>query len=555
MIKDNFFVIASDSNLCALENKLYGYAYFNHKLFHNSYVTNRDICERPLDAVGAYVIISRKSDTIEIISDCMGNEMIFYYNTKDFFAVSNSFYMLVQYLKSRVIITLDESYASLFTVTNSIVTCHHERTLVNEIKLLHIDEKISINICNNTLKIEKAYERNKKVKINTIQGLTLLDSWADKWVKIIRTIVDCNQQVNLQLSGGFDSRVTLALFLLAGIDFRKINVESSTRMKEDFEIAGKIADYYGFKLNQKYDFESINVPDEEVFNMQIFNRLGLHQEYLAPVNKYFNRPLFTFTGLGSAHSWYEDSTNKYTQRMQLGTNNEIAKKCIKDILDEMYAYINNYHGTPLPANKNFMNYAYIFTRNRYNVGTSMVHKSCNNEFLFSPLQDYLFNLIDPIYEGNDDFNLLAAITFQRYAENLLNFPINENRKIKPETILEAEKINSISALPCFISERKDNYIEIIGNYMMRQGSAELNSINKNKLLSDLLLKNREKYEKQGFADKSLINKAIDDLENSIRHNERKAFSLLSVIEILKACEESSYQSISQFDFINSRQFE
>ena len=57
-----------------------------------------------------------------------------------------------------------------------------------------------------------------------------------------------------------------------------------------------------------------------------------------------------------------------------------------------------------------------------------------NQFMCSPLGDPMLISVDPIYEGNDDYDILCCYVMYRFAPDLLTFPFDKNRSFKPETV-------------------------------------------------------------------------------------------------------------------------
>ena len=78
----------------------------------------------------------------------------------------------------------------------------------------------------------------------------LIDRWISRWASTIRTIYDAGYQIKINLSGEFDSRISFALALAAGIDFSANNVHVYSKhlckkdgsLKDDYIIASSIAE-------------------------------------------------------------------------------------------------------------------------------------------------------------------------------------------------------------------------------------------------------------------------------------------------------------------------
>ena len=220
-IEQNFFVIAAD-NFQTFVSRVYGYVIKDNKMYHN-YIFPAEVPSFNEEDMGYYTLINVGAQRIEISMDNMGYGLVYYFNNGEFWAASNSFYKLMTYVKTRARITFDKEYGYVFSGVPHYGTVAHERSLVKEIKLLALNERIVVNKITNKMTVEQA-QYQPIVKMNTSEGLHIIDYWANKWIKIIRGLVASGQNVNVQLSGGFYSRFVLALVLAYGVVMSKINI-------------------------------------------------------------------------------------------------------------------------------------------------------------------------------------------------------------------------------------------------------------------------------------------------------------------------------------------
>jgi hypothetical protein len=132
--------------------------------------------------------------------------------------------------------------------------------------------------------------------------LNILDKWVDKWGYIFRTLKIQTNNIQLDLSGGFDTRTVLSILLNSGIDINEILISSINDTlhchEEDFKIARNISKKFGFKLNNivlNINGTILNIKDS-IF-LSIYTKLGFHKElYLK--DKFYSKPIFRFTGSG-----------------------------------------------------------------------------------------------------------------------------------------------------------------------------------------------------------------------------------------------------------------
>ena len=106
----------------------------------------------------------------------------------------------------------------------------------------------------------------------------------------------------MDLSGGFDTRLLLSIFLNSGIDINDILVFSSTAKTHshdiDLSIAKNISEKYGFKINNlKFFDDTTNLNTKISLYNTIYSKLGFHKEFYLQ-KKIHNKSIFKFSGNG-----------------------------------------------------------------------------------------------------------------------------------------------------------------------------------------------------------------------------------------------------------------
>ena len=110
---DEFFIIDSKS-LEFVNPKLYGFSILNSAIVKNEDIDN----DVNLLGLGSYIHIKDDDDKIFIYQDFNGSWGLYLYQTEDYFAISNSFLKLVEYLKGNYDISFNEDYAKSLISTN-----------------------------------------------------------------------------------------------------------------------------------------------------------------------------------------------------------------------------------------------------------------------------------------------------------------------------------------------------------------------------------------------------------------------------------------------------
>ena len=456
-VGDAFFVMDSD-HLEETGSALYGFAF-------------RDgvICERVEDLNGgepeedgAYVYIRREGSRITVTQDYAGSFGLYLFRKDGWFALGNSFLLLADYVRERYPVTLNREYAD-YMLAADLCSAVYGETLIREITMLDRCAVAEIEIPSRKLEIRyKDYQENT-VDPGSAEGIAILDAWRDKWAGRIRSIFSGNENIREDLTGGFDSRETLSLFLSSGIDMNRILVYSHTDQlhthKEDFEIASEIAERYGFRLNNQDNVirQVIPSPAGEVLARSFYPKLGFHKQM------YFKREwnavrLFTFTGNGGEcirdywrgteqefidkavrHCDAFAGSPKICARLKRSTREVLSRsiRAMRERFSEAGKPIDDADLAPT---------LYRETRCRHHFGKQSVEAYLANIIMLSPLLDSQLYKLKLSTEGCGDRNLLSALIPERYAKGLLDIRFDSGRSIQPETL---EFVRKLSArYPC-----------------------------------------------------------------------------------------------------------
>ena len=300
LVEENFFIIDSN-NLETISSHMYGFSISEKGIITDNYYKNLDYYE-DADPQGIYVLIRRNKNIIRIDQDYYGSYGIFIYKNEEngYFALSNSFLLLLENLIGKFVLTFNKDFADNFIISSYASFSTYE-TLVNEITKIQPNTYIIINITEKKYDIEYIEQEQNSIPFESEEGLKLIDRWADKWGYIFRSLYKKTQNIGIDLSGGFDTRTTLSILLKSGITLDKIFVrsikDSLHTHKEDFEIATNISNKFGFKLNQNdLDDDCINFDLNTSLDCTMYSKLGFHKQFYFKT-KFFNKPRFYFNGL------------------------------------------------------------------------------------------------------------------------------------------------------------------------------------------------------------------------------------------------------------------
>ena len=431
---------------------MYGFSISKKGIITNNYYKKVGYFEEP-EPQGAYVMIKKAKSEIKITQDFYGSFGLYLYENKEqkYFALSNSFLLLEEYLIEKQNMSFNKEFADNFIISRLCTPSIHE-TLIKEIIKLPSNSVIIINLKKRELQFIDIDYKENSIPLDSIQGLRIIDEWVDKWGYIFRSLSRQTENFSFDLSGGFDTRTVLSILISSGLDLNKTFIRSATDTNknpdhiEDFKIASNISLKFGFKLNNHYmDNSSTNWSTNDTLFCTMYSKLGFHKEFYLK-NKFYHKPRFVFTGNGGenirgypgypikqyiegissqAKEIIGQEENFYNSTMRL------CKRSVDLILKEK-SYENDYEISSAL-------YAKGRTRNHY--GKSAVEGFLANIYLIQPLNDPDIKKIKFNISEKWSHDLIAYI-YYRFAHDLIYFPIQGKRTLNSKSIKKAEILNN-----------------------------------------------------------------------------------------------------------------
>lgn len=449
-ITNNFFIIDSN-NIDKIETRLYGFTFLNNSLIKNI----EDLQDNEPQGDGAYVLIKKNHTKVTISQDFIGSYGLYLYKKGDYFAISNSFIYLLDYIKQTHKITFNWDFAN-YMIPSELCSASFSQTMINEIEILDRCAIINIDIETKQLDISYIDYKENTVELNSVEGMAILDNWYNKWTNLIYDLKKQNQDIQLDLSGGFDTRIILTLFLGSGINLNNIFIYSSHddlhTHTEDYEISSAIGKHYGFSLNNNsmLNKDYINYSVDDSINISFYLKLCFHKQ-MYPKLKRLRKHLHCFGGSGGEciRSYWNMSEEEYIQKainrcnasysslankFQQSTKN-IIKKAFEDIKNKFERF-----GRSL-SEENLTRNLYRETRCRNHFGKDVIENLFGGVIKHTPLLDpdlHKLKLNDSLCLDN---NLLMTVILDRYNPDLLSFKFDSNRIIEATTIKYAQDLN------------------------------------------------------------------------------------------------------------------
>lgn len=318
---------------------------------------------------GRFALFSRTGDSYVIKTDEMGQESIFYYNSGDEWAISNSFYFLLEELKRRGCL-LNVKKSALIAPFVKHALCQQlvsNHTGIKEIKVLPLGEEIVINRAKKTFNIIKSDHGGEPVKHDDDYRSALIEfcvKWASRFASLISKKPE---MVFMDLSGGYDSRVLLGLAIRSGMDLTKINIRSNKQYNEDYQIAKLLATTYGFNLSER-SLTGIKANSFQAYNLWKYGNLGIYFPVYTPIFSVIPKTLHFHGAGGELHrSYYSKSASSLAKNLKSSfKNNEQYCQLSSEFLGAM-----NTLGADIDKSESMMEH-YASFRSRFHFGRNWV---------------------------------------------------------------------------------------------------------------------------------------------------------------------------------------
>ena len=452
-ITDNFFYIDSN-NLSTVENKLYGYC-LTKKNNTISFVDDGELLG------GTYIkIVKINNKEINIFTDDFSSLLVFYYISDNFFAISNSFYILAENLKRNSIsLSINKSYIDQY-IQSPLHSHTINNTLINEIKILPFGKDIKI-------KNNKVEFIDKNIEFHTVNlfsetGMNILNNWINKWTNINKALLKSNLHTQIDLSGGFDSRIIFALNYNTGVNLNNKNINIFSKnsgnkgmlhhLMDDFDVSKKICDTLNLQINENYKSDNVSnyFSPEEQYKLLKNSFMGIHKVGFSCL-RVCEKPQLHFGGLnGEVIRGALPNLNKENIKRRL-SHNPIKNK--DSVIDNFYKDLEELKQNSKTDFEALIKF-FLTTQCRSHFGMSMYNSYIANIFSILPYND---KELLKLYVPNDiDKNIIFAIIIYKTCPEIFNIDFMNNQNFSQETKNKAIEISNQYKLI-----RKDENLELV----------------------------------------------------------------------------------------------
>lgn len=459
--EEHFFIIDSD-RLNEVSTQLYGYTFVDGQLICGP--LQEPISDTGSD--GSFVYVVHNDEGIVVSQDFMGCYGLYLYEPEDAsgFVLSNSFLYLIEYLSRQgKPFTLNERFAKYFMAAGVCSVAYRE-TLANEISLLPRNGLVHIDCAAKILRFEEKPRGEEEYAPDSPEGMACIDAWYAKWTRLIRSLVQDGQgEFRSDLSGGFDSRIVLALILGADVDLRDVRFVTLPgthgAQKEDWRIANLLAKHYGFYLNEEprrlrktreHSPAAQKISAAESLALSSYAKMGSHKQLHFEAGRRAH-PAAGMSGSGGEclRSYWafsvEDFIDNEMGRIRHYPTEDQASYLqavggvIRDSAEQVRDSFIGEHRRLAP--EEIMKKVYLETRCRFHFGRDCVENYLANTVKYLPLMDQDLYRVRASSPQCSDEDLLMAILFDRFAPELLEFPVEGGRSIAGETLAYAREVN------------------------------------------------------------------------------------------------------------------
>ncbi len=162
-VEKEFFLIDSD-NLDTIKTRLYGYSIQATGIYEDDNLT--EDAAKNFDGRGCYVYVEVRDGKITITQDMNGCWGIYLFRHGDYFALSNSFFRLMDHIKFRYPLTANRDYCH-YLLVNGLCSHAYSETAINEIRQIERNAVLQIDAAKKTLAIELLDYREHTVIVDS----------------------------------------------------------------------------------------------------------------------------------------------------------------------------------------------------------------------------------------------------------------------------------------------------------------------------------------------------------------------------------------------------
>lgn len=175
LIDENFFIIDSNS-LETINTHLYGFTISEEGILTDNYYKMLGYYKDP-HPQGVYIMIRKQGNIIKLNQDFYGSFGIYLFQNKEtgYFALSNSFLLLEEYLIGKQNLSFNKEFSDNFIISELCTPSIYE-TMIKEIIKLPSNIYITVNIKKQKFKIYYIDYKENTIPYDSPEGLKIIDN-------------------------------------------------------------------------------------------------------------------------------------------------------------------------------------------------------------------------------------------------------------------------------------------------------------------------------------------------------------------------------------------
>ena len=301
-------------------------------------------------AEGRFIAFIREGNRWICKTDFFGQETLFYYNDGSSWAVSNSLIYLAEKLTYHNIkLDLYKPALQSFMVSNQSLfggQLLSHRTPFEQIRMLPINQELHIRKRFNTYRMSTSGYRYSQIDIKGQKDYErYLGHYIEQWSNRLDALTDSAfSSKTIELSGGYDTRVNLALLLNSSGALRDMNISSIKSLEADYKAASRLTKELGLKIGNTRTVES-NISDPgEMFSIWKYGNSGFYAPIYTVRSNHHVDALKIHGANYRGRSYVNNDAPKRASIMEDQVQGEVGKivsQEFKNSFDEIGVDINN----------------------------------------------------------------------------------------------------------------------------------------------------------------------------------------------------------------------
>jgi hypothetical protein len=546
MLPQNCFIFTKEDVGSLQQSQLFGYGITDDALifgtdglraFHAAGNT-----EFPTEGRFAGLFITSDQE-ISIRADATGQELLYLYKSNDNWAVSSSFMLLAEWARTLGRLSLYPPAVVGFHLKNGVHVGEQlisHRTTVTEISVVPLTTELIVDRKTGAL-------RQKRRSFLDAFSFAPDDKWDEKLIDVLErgagimgAIQSTGNPLNLFLSGGYDSRLVLAMTLANGSPSENLRVSSHVFKKDDFQVASALCETLGLPLNTPGPRVHSLMSDSDVIRMYMLSCGATYLPFY-PVSSHFTREnaVVRLTG-DQPTGWtffdgkarFNGNANKIATDIEEALSARCLGGAVKNDFLSVFSDLEIEHDHPAAMLAN-----YCAIRSRHHCGRNW-YRSTGPVFLFTPLMQSAFVGLDLMNakQGHHTKKLFADV-FSAFGGWAIETPFET-----PDRDLDAELIdNSVFRGGVKITPKPFRVFgKIEPSRSQKAGflSVDFNFDSKPErlkpYLTDMFYRTDAARQSGLFSDKDIADAKMElQFEGQLSHNLRKLSHLISTNKVLE----------------------